>query len=76
VSRRYGFNSQGHEAVAENLKRHRPDAGYVGVNLGKNKTSQDAVDDYVRGVKALGRHADYIVINVSRWEFVMSDDSK
>ena len=39
--------------------------GIVGVNLGKNKTSPDAVDDYVRGVKKFGDIADYLVINVS-----------
>ena len=38
----------------------------LGINLGKNKTSEDAVGDYVQGVKALGPFADYLVINVSR----------
>ena len=37
----------------------------MGVNLGKNKTSTDAVADYVEGVRALGRYADYLVVNVS-----------
>ena len=37
----------------------------LGVNLGKNKTSQSAVDDYVKGVESLGFFADYIVVNVS-----------
>ena len=37
----------------------------VGVNLGKNKLSEDASADYVRGVRELGPHADYIVVNVS-----------
>jgi dihydroorotate dehydrogenase len=37
------------------------------VNLGKNKTTpeDDAVEDYVEGVRALGRRADYLVVNVS-----------
>ena len=41
--------------------------GLLGVNLGKNKTTPeaDAADDYVAGVRALGRHADYLVVNVS-----------
>ena len=38
-------------------------------NLGKNKTSQDPVEDYVQGVKVLGPFADYLVINVSRYVF-------
>ena len=37
----------------------------LGVNLGKNKTSPSAVDDYVAGVEKLGKYADYIVVNVS-----------
>ncbi|GLD96411.1 hypothetical protein PINS_up005094 [Pythium insidiosum] len=74
VINRYGFNSQGLESVAkrleaymwrrENLSRwHR--AGVLGVNLGKNKTTEDAAADYVEGVKALGKYADYLVVNVS-----------
>lgn len=35
------------------------------MNLGKNKSSKDAVDDYVRGVKMFADVADYLVINVS-----------
>lgn len=37
----------------------------LGVNLGKNKTSEDAAADYTRGVRELGPLADYLVINVS-----------
>ena len=39
--------------------------GVVGVNIGKNKTSSDAAEDYVRGVNTFGDIADYIVVNVS-----------
>lgn len=41
------------------------DKGIVGVNLGKNRTSQNAADDYVRGVWKFGHVADYLVVNVS-----------
>lgn len=38
----------------------------LGVNLGKNKTSDAASDDdYVRGVRTFGQYADVLVINVS-----------
>ncbi|XP_039931305.1 dihydroorotate dehydrogenase (quinone), mitochondrial isoform X2 [Hirundo rustica] len=37
----------------------------LGVNLGKNKSSTDAVADYVAGVRTLGPLADYLVVNVS-----------
>ncbi|KAL5721558.1 dihydroorotate dehydrogenase (quinone) [Ranunculus cassubicifolius] len=39
--------------------------GILGVNLGKNKTSEDAAADYVQGVHTLAQYADYLVINVS-----------
>ena len=68
---RYGFNSIGHEAVKENLIANKPQSKVViGINLGKNKTSEDAVNDYIEGVKQLGPFADYLVINVSRYTIV------
>ncbi|KAL2933820.1 Dihydroorotate dehydrogenase (quinone) mitochondrial [Bienertia sinuspersici] len=39
--------------------------GILGVNLGKNKASEDAANDYVQGVHTLSQYADYLVINVS-----------
>ena len=35
------------------------------MNLGKNKTSEAPMNDYVEGVRAFGSTADYLVINVS-----------
>ncbi|XP_076879584.1 dihydroorotate dehydrogenase (quinone), mitochondrial [Brachyhypopomus gauderio] len=72
VINRYGFNSCGILAVHEKLKS-REDvqseltrAGKpLGINLGKNKLSADAVADYLAGVRALGPLADYLVVNVS-----------
>ena len=59
--------------MRERLKKHsqpsldRPvwQGKLVGVNLGKNTGSMDAVGDYTKGVRALGQFADYIVVNVS-----------
>ena len=66
---RFGFNSEGLEAVARRLgvwkQRRRRRAGVVGANLGRNKDSSDAVHDYVAGVYALAPVSDYLVINVS-----------
>eukprot|EP01083_Nonionella_stella_P017615 49276_1 len=68
VINRYGFNSEGHAAVADHMDArmgaNRP-SGVIGINLGKNKTSLSAVDDYCKGVETLGPYADYIVVNVS-----------
>lgn len=67
VINRYGFNSDGHEVVYDRLNGRDSSSGkgILGVNLGKNKESPDAVDDYVIGVKKFGELADYLVINVS-----------
>jgi dihydroorotate dehydrogenase len=70
VINRYGFNSSGHEAVRERLVRlPKSDRVVVGVNLGKNKTSADATADYVAGVKMFADVADYLVINISRFDY-------
>lgn len=65
VINRMGFNNEGVERVAGNLTRRRRQAGIVGVNLGKNKTTEDAASDYEKGVQVLGPLADYLVMNVS-----------
>jgi len=67
VINRYGFNSEGHEKVRDrlNLVRENGFGGVLGVNLGKNKTSPSAIDDYVAGVDMFGAIADYLVINIS-----------
>ncbi|KAK3533325.1 hypothetical protein QTP70_016030 [Hemibagrus guttatus] len=72
VINRYGFNSCGIVAVQERLKAREgvqselTKAGKpLGINLGKNKLSTDAVADYLEGVRTLGPLADYLVVNVS-----------
>ncbi|CAL9759687.1 unnamed protein product [Musa acuminata subsp. burmannicoides] len=40
-------------------------SGTLGVNIGNNKTTEDAVSDYVKGVHTLSQYADYLVINIS-----------
>jgi dihydroorotate dehydrogenase len=67
VINRLGFNNQGAPAAARRLKRFgaRPHKGVVGVNIGRNKTSTDAVADYADAARVLGPFADYLVLNVS-----------
>ncbi|XP_056318915.1 dihydroorotate dehydrogenase (quinone), mitochondrial isoform X2 [Danio aesculapii] len=71
VINRYGFNSCGLSAVHERLKAREhvqselTKGKPLGINLGKNKLSPDAVSDYVEGVRTLGPLADYLVVNVS-----------
>jgi len=73
VLNRMGFNNSGADAMRRQLitdGRDRPQRrgtadGILGINLGKNKTTEDAAADYERGVRELAGFADYLVINVS-----------
>lgn len=69
---RYGFNSHGLSVVEHRLRARQQkqaqltaDGLPLGINLGKNKTSEDAAADYAEGVRTLGPLADYLVVNVS-----------
>ncbi len=65
VINRYGFNSDGLGAMSSRLRARTGGSGPVGVNLGKNKDSDDEIADFVRGIEAVAPFADYLVINVS-----------
>ena len=62
---RLGFNSGGLDPVVTRLQRRDRGAGIVGVNLGRNRDSADAIADYAEGVRRTAALADYLVINVS-----------
>ena len=69
VINRMGFNNEGLEPFARRLERRlfdgRKAPGIVGANLGKNKDTVEAADDYVLGVTRVAALADYLVVNVS-----------
>lgn len=71
IINRYGFNSQGAEKVRERLRAYRaahpsvPENGLLGINLGKNKTTEVASDDYIKAMELLGEFGDYLVVNIS-----------
>ena len=67
VINRFGFNSRGHDEFSNNLDDWRASngTGLVGVNVGKNKDSEDAAADYVAGVRRFAGVADYLVVNIS-----------
>ncbi|MGE4063128.1 MAG: quinone-dependent dihydroorotate dehydrogenase [Rhodospirillaceae bacterium] len=66
VINRFGFNSQGLAVVARRLTALRGRLpGPIGVNLGKNKDSEDAAADYAALAASLANAADFFVINVS-----------
>ncbi len=70
VINRMGFNNDGAAAVAARLSARyassRPPC-VLGINLGKSKVVEleHALDDYRTSVRALGKLADYVVVNVS-----------
>ena len=61
---RFGFNSEGHDAVHARLAR-RKRRGIVGVNVGANKDSADRIADYALGVQRFADVADYVAVNIS-----------
>lgn len=67
VINRFGFNSEGLAPFVYRLGKRRAAGagGIVGANVGKNKESEDTLEDYAAGVSATCRVADYIVCNVS-----------
>src|SRR5476649_1340258 len=64
VINRMGFPGHGLDEVLPRL-RVRARRGFVGVNVGANKDSEDRAADYVTCARALAAHADYLVCNVS-----------
>jgi dihydroorotate dehydrogenase len=69
VINRFGFNSDGFDVCRRRLIAYRDasvrEQRLVGINIGKNKESENPVGDYVKGVKAFAPYASYLVINVS-----------
>jgi dihydroorotate dehydrogenase len=68
---RMGFNNGGVTAAVERIRAARqrlgPTAGLIGVNIGKNKDTDNAhaASDYLQGLDAAYDVADYVTINIS-----------
>lgn len=64
---RMGFNNHGVDALIKKLKRIKKHKTVIGINIGKNKTTQleDAHKDYAYCFEHLFDYADYFAINVS-----------
>ncbi|VBB68936.1 Dihydroorotate dehydrogenase [invertebrate metagenome] len=69
---RMGFNNDGLAKIMHRLVERqqrqthdRRQLGWIGVNLGCNRDSPEAIADYVEGVRTLAPLADYLVLNVS-----------
>lgn len=64
IINRYGFNSKGMEFAAQSLNKY-PRTCVMGINLGKNKETQNPIDDFLLGAEKLIDHASYFTINIS-----------
>ena len=63
-----GFNNLGSERILSNLKSFYEDKDIkevVGVNIGKNKSTENDIDDYLYCFEKLGIYCDFITINIS-----------
>ncbi len=66
VINRMGFNNGGLDEAVLRLAKKKTDI-IIGGNIGKNKVTpnEEAISDYLEGVKALHGVVDYFVVNVS-----------
>lgn len=65
VVNRMGFNNDGAAKFEQNLSKRNTGDIIVGVNIGKNKTSEDAASDYVFLLEKFYAKSDYITVNIS-----------
>src|SRR5574338_852097 len=67
VINRMGFNNLGAAVLARRLSGTRPAGLVLGVNIGKNKTTQleEAAQDYTALFRAFTGLCDYLAVNVS-----------
>lgn len=68
---RFGFNNEGLDAFVANVQaarcRQQPHAPLIGLNIGKNAATpiEEATSDYLKGLRGVYAHADYVTINIS-----------
>tara|TARA_Y100001970_G_scaffold269704_1_gene362616 strand:- start:15083 stop:16135 length:1053 start_codon:yes stop_codon:yes gene_type:complete len=63
-----GFNNYGSEKILKNLKalyEGQYSTGVVGINIGKNKSTKNDIDDYLYCIEKFRNYGNYITINIS-----------
>ena len=67
VQNAMGFNNDGMHKVERRLQERFPFSTPIGVNIGKNKTTdeKDAISDYTTLIKEFKDLCDYLIINIS-----------
>ena len=61
---RLGFNNSGSNEIYNKIEKNRSN-GFLGINIGPNKTSVNRIQDYIKCLKKFYNVADYITINIS-----------
>jgi dihydroorotate dehydrogenase len=66
IINRLGFNNAGMKAARFNIdKADSARIAMIGVNIGKNKVTENAIDDYLLALEYMYDVADYFTINIS-----------
>ena len=66
IINRLGFNNFGADVFAKNVENNLTKfRGILGVNIGKNKDSENALDDYLPLLERFYKDAAYITVNIS-----------
>lgn len=65
VINRMGFNNKGVEFFRKNVAAKKNSQQILGINIGKNKDTQDETEDYLKCLDKLYEFASYITINIS-----------
>jgi dihydroorotate dehydrogenase len=66
IINRLGFNNLGAEVFAKNIETILPRIHCpLGINIGKNKDTEDALSDYLPLIEKFYQNASYITINIS-----------
>lgn len=60
-----GFNNLGIENFINNISSVKDRSAIIGINIGKNKDTIHAIEDYGYSLQKLYEYANYIVINIS-----------
>ena len=61
---RLGFNNSGCDKIEVRIKKNSPN-GFLGINIGPNKDTENKLNDYLICLRKFYNLADYITINIS-----------
>ncbi len=65
IINRLGFNNSGIQSLLKNIKNTNKFNGIIGINIGKNRDTVNAIEDYLFLLKEIYGKSDYITINIS-----------